>query len=1252
MLIDHRDYIAEIEDGTQNVGPPFCRSLIGEDQIWLNACRQAVQQNRREWLSKAATETASSSSGIRSIEKYCSSLSCREDAPSIARKLASVACFTADLNEAISVHQSFGEPIETDRAAALATDLYNLARYINQLESCGQVSDVSRVDEFALKAKRIRRWWKKASDHVVAMLSELQLLEPGWQLARLRDLILWFLDEDPNEDSHVVRVNALLDRLVSGGQVVTLRFQLCQPGDGIIYPDPRQMMFFTVDEDFHDSVKNAWAYTKKTFGKTGDVRWSLSRHFKDRNKDLPFTIEGGSFGAAFALGLTHLFDSTRNSIDGDWAITGEITTEGEITPVNGLVAKLIAVTDAKLKVIIPGKVKSQSREKHPKDQLSDEELENWQKQTTVSEAYTIDQASEIATDSVQHLTDYLESLERYLAESPRYYPGNFKFDFARIRQKVRVRTQRGDDTNYLENPENETEETDTEQVLDWDDVKGLQRGVILGDAGFGKTWLLKYEGWRLARDQRALLDKGKIGINEVKLPMFIWLRDLAHELNGARNPVRVHAAIIHCLSNSSQKVDKIQNILNQSLTNNTACLLLDGLDEVPVSLRTALVDGLENLHCRVLISSRITGYQSLFRSRDDASDRELEVIAFEDLQIGLFIKAWFESLAKQIGPGRSSTSPLLSADDRARRLYDFLINNPDLLALARIPLLLTFICLLEREPDELPSRRITLYRQILRSLLDGRWRPRNERRGVGETLRKLEILKEVAWHFAKNESGDTWIDPMPAVELAAVIKSKSRKDDPPDLLETLSERDGILTRDIEPPYPAELDVPYRFLHPTFREFLIAEYLAARSVEEWQKVVLQHCWDSDWENVIVLLAGMLNPKGVTHLLRTLLDQHDPFNAMLFLAGDCLGEVTPSDREKIGLAGEINRRLEDLLLSPNKKDREQSLRVLTRTGVLSSPAVTQVGFDDLPSTETDSDLGQARNAEETAKARQSLDDLLAGLKRADKQTRLKIVQELSQRTETQALVALRLILNDEDRGVRKRACEALGRRRDSQAVPALLELLLRERDNNVLTEAALALGKIGDPRATEVLIGLLSKDNSVVQLHAISALRMLRDPRAEPFLVEVLLDTKENPGVRAEAASALGLLDQASAAEALFQGIKENDAGIRKASIKSLGNLREERAIEDLVRLLCDNNSAVAVAAAEALKSIAGELTKAEMVYDAAVNRLHEAQIIYFKDQRCRRNVHNLLAGIAPHVSAANKAEWPARRARYARQIDPR
>jgi hypothetical protein len=43
-------------------------------------------------------------------------------------------------------------------------------------------------------------------------------------------------------------------------------------------------------------------------------------------------------------------------------------------------------------------------------------------------------------------------------------------------------------------------------VRDWEGVRGdihdptLRRAIILGDPGFGKSWLLYFDGWRLATD--------------------------------------------------------------------------------------------------------------------------------------------------------------------------------------------------------------------------------------------------------------------------------------------------------------------------------------------------------------------------------------------------------------------------------------------------------------------------------------------------------------------------------------------------------------------------------------------------------------------------------------------------------------------------------------------------------------------------------------------------------------------------------
>src|SRR5262249_54191268 len=52
------------------------------------------------------------------------------------------------------------------------------------------------------------------------------------------------------------------------------------------------------------------------------------------------------------------------------------------------------------------------------------------------------------------------------------------------------------------------------------------RAVILGDPGFGKSWLLQYEARRLSRQALTQLDAGAT-LDEIQLPILTRLADLA-----------------------------------------------------------------------------------------------------------------------------------------------------------------------------------------------------------------------------------------------------------------------------------------------------------------------------------------------------------------------------------------------------------------------------------------------------------------------------------------------------------------------------------------------------------------------------------------------------------------------------------------------------------------------------------------------------------------------------------------------------
>jgi HEAT repeat protein len=1262
MFTGDQDYISDLEKGSDR---PFCRRLIGEEQLWLKACRQAVQHNRFDWLTKAAKGTAGRSKGILLIEKYSNSLSCNSGALSIARKLAEVALFTARLNNFISQQRSSRERTEPETVRTLAAELYNVAHEMQQMGADTQADDPQRADDFARKAMLIRRWVGKVSLHAGAMLNEVQSFEPDWQIVELRDLIFYFLGEKLNQDSRQVSVNGLLDVPSKGeGQVAVLHLTRGKPEGVTLYPDPRRMLFFSFDESFSDALQTAWIYTTKKFGLTHDVSWYLTLLGpREANEQLGFTIQEGSMGAAFSLGLTHLFDDKRNPIDRSWAITGSITSEGEIGPVLGLSGKLKAVEKAKLKAIIPSNTRivlPSSRQQKPEIESFDDDLAYWSDRIQIDQARTVEQASDIATKKMGETIGYLKRLQEDLSRPPRYYPGNLRFDFASIRQKVRVSTK-GFRANNHEGPIEESSDVGTSdiiepafrEVLNWDDVGRLWRGVILGDAGFGKTWLLKYEGWRVAGDQLTKLRGGDILVDDAELPIYVQLKELAQEANKA--PDDAVALIISTLAKDSLA----QEIVRRSIENGNSLLLLDGLDEVAFDSRKRLTNVLEELaklRCRMLVSSRVAGYQPILNLRHDDTEQQFEVVAFEPRQIGLFIKAWFKNLKRtDSNPGWMPVAD--SAEDRALELYKFLQDKPALLALARIPLLLTFICLLASEPHPWPSRRAELYGNILVRLLEGSWKGVSYQ-NIPKREKKLQILRQVAWHFAGGNTNGEWRNSMPGVELAQVIESVSRWQDiqlrdEVDLsgLEILSEKDGLLTTTINPRYgDQQADASYGFLHGTFHEFLVADYLARLPAKSWQKIVRGRCWMPEWQDAIVLLAGILKPEDVERLLQTILSQKsDAFSTMLLLAGRCLGEVKRTDLDKISMAREVESRLKALVESDKTHDRDEASRVLTTAGFLIGkgylPSV-EIDFDQLPVGEANASLEAGAYAKETAKPSEDLVDLLANLQWAERETRRKVVEELIKRRGTLVATALLTLLSDEDRVVRILAGEGLGELRELKAVDPLLKLLVDDGDSLMQTTAAVALGKIGDPRASEALIGLLSGNGNWVRSEAIKALGRLADPQAEAVLVLMLLDPEEMPGLRAEAAFALGSLGTFNAADALLEGTRETTyADIRLASVESLGNLRCERAIEDLILLLCDDDGRVCTAAGEALKSIAGEPKTAERVYDAVVARLNQAPITYFRDVQCRSNVYELLVRIAPHVCAANSANWPERREQY-------
>ena len=192
------------------------------------------------------------------------------------------------------------------------------------------------------------------------------------------------------------------------------------------------------------------------------------------------------------------------------------------------------------------------------------------------------------------------------------------------------------------------------------------------------------------------------------------------------------------------------------------------------------------------------------------------------------------------------------------------------------------------------------------------------------------------------------------------------------------------------------------------------------------------------------------------------------------------------------------------------------------------------------------------------------LLADLKDVDVDWRVRrnAPQALGALRDPRATQPLLALLKDRTMTVRQRAIVALGRIKDLQALPTLLEVLLEGKQESY--EASKAIRKFGKKALPEIvkaferssnqdlllmlvdlkyggvfelLLKLLESDAPASRQVAIQQLGKLADDRAIPYLIKQLDDN--NPTLQSEAVVALGILQATEAIPALLELLKDDE-----------------------------------------------------------------------------------------------------------------
>ncbi len=819
----------------------------------------------------------------------------------------------------------------------------------------------------------------------------------------------------------------------------------------------------------------------------------------------------------------------------------------------------------------------------------------------------------------EDLLAYLDALVEDLAALPAYFPAQLRTQagaasgFEAIRQVVQVIEDRAAFAQWLraearvaeqeraagreiarrayaprrarpERAEDSEREKDREAQpppppVPWDDAAAarFRQAVILADPGFGKTWLLKHETIRLARQAAEQLRTRRHGVESLVVPIFVRLSELARSDHALAQALTRHVLERASTARKRQAAGQdpvlrpvrrptaapgLAAYLASQLARGHCAVHLDAWDEVPpepvgegggirslAGTRQRQGERLrafaEGFTGPLRVTSRLVGYGGQILP----GAQELELIAFEPPQIEAFLDIWFAD------------------DERRQALLTLLQEEPTLRGLSRIPLMLTLLCRAYEQAGALPERRVDLYEQCLHGLLrdwlalDKQADREDPKLSDPYVEALLDLLAGVA-HTLHDQGREQFT----AKELAQAIGTELRRlvssDElhgrtPSSLIQELK-RDGVLIA-LGDENPA-----YLFLHRTFQEYLAARQLARqanvapqRYAEIVRDIAERLWWLPEWREVIVLLAGRLDDP--LPLLNALAKKRgdDIARRRLALAGLALGEVDPERFGEPALCRQRDRITTDAMRFWQRQWQNgtealaayvaRSLPTLARRqGCYQGRALTDWIVAGLSGETADHEavlvlLSQARIV--TPSILTVLADLLRDPVYGVRASAAKVVSELGAAAATPPILAvLAEQLREPERGFIDRAAWAVGKLGAAAATPPILAVLaeqLREPERGFIDRAAWAVGKLGAAAATPPILAALAElmrdPKNSVRHSAARAVGELGAAAATPPILAVLAELLRKP--ERGAVYAVGQLGAAAATPQILAALAE-------------------------------------------------------------------------------------------------------------------
>jgi len=387
--------------------------------------------------------------------------------------------------------------------------------------------------------------------------------------------------------------------------------------------------------------------------------------------------------------------------------------------------------------------------------------------------------------------------------------------------------------------------------------------AIIANPGYGKTTLLRFLTLSFASHTHS--DQGARDL----IPILLLFREFYSRIQSPTQPT-----LSKLIVDQVQQLPRCTDLRTsepwfKAQLNQGKCLVMfDGLDEVPESQRDTVSQWarwqMQHYPSQFILTSRPHGYDSsLFEGV-----QRIDILDFNNDQQRQFIDQWYrfitweftwkphwqdsqdnadprKRLSKAQAAAESATEAQNAADDLSRQLF----ADRNLTELARNPLLITIIAATHEVSEQLPTRRVHLYREIFKLLLEYRPNRRDTRLTIPTAEDNQQVLQYLATQLTRADRTQ-----FPPAEGAEWIRSRlaNLQLEPPPLpqqfLREMQQVSGLLVG-------GEGHL-YEFTHKTFQEYLTAVELSARP---WGlKQVMAQLANEAWREVVCFAAALTDP----------------------------------------------------------------------------------------------------------------------------------------------------------------------------------------------------------------------------------------------------------------------------------------------------------------------------------------------------------------------------------------------------------